>query len=172
MTRLILPDVARFEEWRDLCLEMQTEEDTPHGSGLWEVDAGITEEGLAQHVIVSTRFMDTTRPAPAGKVHATQFWITDDQDVLVGFLHLRHTLNDHLLERGGHIGYGIRPSRRREGHASRALGLGLAALRDLGADRALVTCDDDNVASARTIESQGGVLEDIRMETRRYWIAL
>lgn len=167
-----MPDGARFEEWRDLCLEMQAEEDVPHGSGLWEIEAGITEEGLAQHVIVSTRFMDTTHPAPAGTVHATQYWITDDEDALVGFLHLRHTLNDYLLERGGHIGYGVRPTRRRQGHASHALGLGLAALRDLGADRALVTCDDDNAASARTIESQGGVLEDVRGGTRRYWIAL
>ena len=39
-----------------------------------------------------------------------------------------------------------------------------------GIDRVLVTCDDDNVGSARTIESQGGVLEDIRRGKRRYWI--
>ena len=172
VTRLILPDPARFEEWRDLCTELMAEDEIPHGSGLWAIDAGLTEEGLAQHVILSTRFMDTSVPPPEGLVHATQFWITDDADALVGFLHLRHTLNDFLHERGGHIGYGVRPTRRREGHASRALALGLAALRDLGADRALVTCDDDNAASVRTIESQGGVLEDVRDGTRRYWIAL
>ena len=172
MTRLILPDVHRFEEWRDLCTELLVEADIPHGSGLWEVDAGITEEGLAQHVIVSTRFMDASRPAPDGKVHATQFWITDDDDTLVGFLHMRHTLNDHLLDRGGHVGYGIRPTRRREGHASRALALALDALRGVGVERALVTCDDDNEASARTIISCGGVLEDVRSGTRRYWIDL
>jgi predicted acetyltransferase len=172
VTRLILPDLNRFEEWRDLCTELMTEAEIPHGSGLWEIDAGITEEGLVQHVIASTRFMDTSQPAPEGKVHATQFWITDDDDALVGFLHMRHTLNDFLLERGGHIGYGVRPTRRREGHASRALALGLDALRDLGVDRALVTCEDDNEASARTIESCGGVLEDVRDGARRYWIAL
>ena len=172
MTRLILPDVTRFEDWRDLCNEMMAEDGVPHGSGLWEVDAGITEEGLAQHVAVSTRFMDTSRPAPEGKVHATQFWITDDEDALVGFLHLRHTLNAYLLDRGGHVGYGIRPSHRREGHAKRALALALEVLRDLGVTRALVTCDDDNLGSARTIESCGGVLEDVRDGTRRYWIAM
>ena len=172
MTRLILPDPNRFAEWRDLCLEMQAEDPIPHGSGLWAIDAGITEEGLAQHVAASARYSDTSRPAPEGKVHATQFWITDRDDALVGFLHMRHTLNDYLLDQGGHIGYGVRPARRREGHASRALALGLEQLRALGVERALVTCDDENLGSIRTIASQGGVLEDVRNGTRRYWIAL
>ena len=172
MTRLILPDVTRFADWHDLCTELMLEAEVPHGSGLWEVDAGITEEGLAQHVATSIRYMDTSWPAPAGKVHATQYWITDDDGALVGFLHMRHTLNDYLLDRGGHVGYGIRPTRRREGHARRALALALEALRDLGVDRALVTCDDDNEASARTIRSCGGVLEDVRDGTCRYWIDL
>ncbi|UDY24523.1 GNAT family N-acetyltransferase [Nocardioides sp. Kera G14] len=172
MTRLILPDLTRFEEWRDLLTEMRSETDIPHGSGMWEVDAGITEEGLAQHIIVSAHLMDTSRPAPQGRVHATQFWVTDDEDRLVGFLHMRHELNENLIDRGGHVGYGIRPSRRREGHASAALGLALEHLKALGVDRVLVTCDDDNVASAHTIESQGGVMEDVRNGTRRYWIEL
>ena len=46
----------------------------------------------------------------------------------------------------------------------------------LGIDRVLVTCDDDNVGSIRTIEKNGGVLEnvisgpEIAKATRRYWI--
>jgi predicted acetyltransferase len=36
----------------------------------------------------------------------------------------------------------------------------------------LVTCEETNVASARTIESQGGLLEDVRDGKRRYWIDL
>ena len=88
------------------------------------------------------------------------------------YLHLRHELNEFLLEEGGHIGYSVRPARRREGHASRALALGLreAALR--GVDRVLVTCDVDNHPSARTIERNGGVLDDVRQGKRRYWVDL
>jgi predicted acetyltransferase len=41
----------------------------------------------------------------------------------------------------------------------------------LGVDRVLVTCDEDNLASARTIERGGGVYEDTRNGKRRYWIA-
>ena len=43
-------------------------------------------------------------------------------------------------------------------------------------DRVLLTCDEDNVASALTIERNGGVLEDVRDtdlgRKRRYWISL
>lgn len=172
MTRLILPDPTRFEEWRDLCAELMAEDEIPHGSGLWEVDAGITPAGFAQHLAASARFADLSLPAPAGKVRATQYWIADDEGALVGFAQVRHALNDNLLQSGGHIGYSVRPSRRREGHATRALRRGLDALRDLGLDRALVTCAESNEASARTIESCGGVREDVRDGVRRYWIAL
>ncbi|MFD5230388.1 GNAT family N-acetyltransferase [Streptomyces qaidamensis] len=46
----------------------------------------------------------------------------------------------------------------------------------LGLDRVLLTCDDGNAGSARTIESNGGALEDVRNTEigvkRRYWITL
>jgi predicted acetyltransferase len=52
----------------------------------------------------------------------------------------------------------------------------LPEARALGLQKVLVTCHDDNLASARTIEKAGGVLEDVRDTelglTRRYWIAL
>ncbi len=76
-----------------------------------------------------------------------------------------------------HIGYGIRPSARRRGLASWALGEMLGEARALGLDRVLIPCLADNIASARTIERNGGVLEGIRdnehgRKVRRYWIAL
>ncbi|MFI2707699.1 GNAT family N-acetyltransferase, partial [Nocardioides sp. CER28] len=69
-------------------------------------------------------------------------------------------------------GYSIRPSYRRQGHASRALGLALERAREIGLDRVLITCDEDNLGSARTIESQGGVFESMCGIKRRYWISL
>ena len=112
-------------------------------------------------------------PAP-GRVHATSWWIVEG-DTLLGAIQLRHELNDFLLDAGGHIGYGVRPSARRLGHASWALGEALVRAASLGLDRVLVTCDDDNLASQRTIERNGGVLEDVRDTSigrkRRYWIA-
>jgi predicted acetyltransferase len=81
-----------------------------------------------------------------------------------------------MMQKGGHIGYGIRPSARRQGLASWALGQMLTEAMALGLERVLVVCSDENVASARTIERCGGVLLDIpnteRGTLRRYWIRL
>lgn len=107
-------------------------------------------------------------------VHATYWWIVEDGKV-VGSITLRHRLTDFLLNAGGHIGYSVRPTARKRGLAAWALGRVLTHARERGLDRVLVTCDDSNGASARTIERNGGVLEDIRDtdlgRTRRYWIA-
>ncbi|MER5428274.1 GNAT family N-acetyltransferase [Streptomyces sp. NPDC002588] len=109
------------------------------------------------------------------RVHATHWWIVEG-DTCLGAIDLRHYLNAFLLDVGGHIGYSIRPSHRRRGLASWALGAVLPEARALGLERVLVTCDDDNIGSARSIERNGGVLEDVRTtdtgKKRRYWITL
>ncbi|GAA5118077.1 GNAT family N-acetyltransferase [Alloalcanivorax gelatiniphagus] len=108
-------------------------------------------------------------PRPEWHVPCTTLWWVDGDDYL-GRIAIRHRLNDFLLDVGGHIGYDVRPSRRREGHATAMLRHALPWARDLGIDPALVTCDDDNLGSARVIEAAGGVLEDVRGVKRRYWV--
>lgn len=89
---------------------------------------------------------------------------------------IRHRLNEYLLQFGGNIGYSVRPSQRRKGYATEMLALALEECRKLGLDRALVTCDKTNIGSAKTIQKNGGVLENEVLEgdriTQRYWIAL
>lgn len=96
-------------------------------------------------------------------------------EVVVGRVSVRHRLTQSLTQVGGHIGYGVRPQYRRRGYATTLLRAGLAIARDLGIDRALVTCNDDNVASAAVIERCGGVLENVVQipdagSKRRYWV--
>lgn len=87
---------------------------------------------------------------------------------MIGFLALRHSIDTEFLRtRGGHIGYSIRPAYRRQGHGSRALALALPRARALGLDKVLLTCDERNVGSARTIESQGGVFQNVIDGKRR-----
>jgi predicted acetyltransferase len=85
-------------------------------------------------------------------------------------LALRHRLNDKLLEVAGHIGYDVRPTARRRGHATAMLREALPHAAAIGIDQVLLTCDEDNVGSYKTIESNGGVMEDIRQGKRRYWL--
>lgn len=108
-------------------------------------------------------------PRPAHHVPCTTLWWVDGDEYL-GRLAIRHVLNDFLLDVGGHIGYDVRPTRRREGHAKAMLRQALPWAHGLGVDPALVTCDDDNVGSVRVIEAAGGVLEDVRGDKRRYWV--
>lgn len=171
MTVLSAPDVRLHASWSAAVGEFtDAGEEHMHGSGLWDFDhLDVTEAGcrtIVEHLLAQA---DPATPQPDGRVHCTYYWITED-DEFVGYLALRHALTPWLLEEGGHIGYAVRPSRRGEGHASRALALAVRAAADHGLDRLLLTCDEDNVASRRTIEGAGGEYEDSRNGKRRYWI--
>jgi predicted acetyltransferase len=108
-------------------------------------------------------------PRPPGFVPDTELWWVDGDEFL-GRIGVRHRLTPTLLEAGGHIGYDVRPSARRRGHATRMLGEALAIARELGINPALITCDVDNVGSRTVIERNGGVLEDQRGRMLRFWV--
>lgn len=107
-------------------------------------------------------------------VPATLFLAVDENDRLVGMIDVRHRLNEHLVQFGGNIGYSVHPDFRRRGYASEMLALALKEAKKLGLEKAFVTCDSKNIASARTIQKNGGVLEnevpDEGRITKRYWI--
>jgi len=81
---------------------------------------------------------------------------------IVGRVSIRHSLNSFLERVGGHIGYVVVPEFRRLGYATTILRLSVQIAREkLGIDRILVTCDDDNIGSIRTIEKNGGILDNV-----------
>ena len=104
-------------------------------------------------------------------------WLVDGE-TFIGETGIRYRLNDWLIKIGGHVGYGIRPKFQRRGYGKLILKLALERLGAAGIDRALVTCYDHNIASARVIEANGGVLENVIDDprgggkSRRYWIDL
>jgi predicted acetyltransferase len=111
----------------------------------------------------------------SGRVPASEFWLIND-DEFIGRLSLRHELNEYLLKIGGHIGYEIRPSKRKQGYGTEILRLGLETAKEIGVHRVLVTCDENNIGSKKIIEHNGGIFENaIEIEgdpvkKLRYWI--
>ncbi len=113
---------------------------------------------------------------PEGFVPASTFWLVDDSDQIVAVSHLRHELTDFLLTFGGHIGFGVRPSARRKGYATKILGQTLLEAKKLAIRKVLVTCDKANTGSVKAITKNGGVLdaeeymEEHACVVQRYWI--
>lgn len=103
---------------------------------------------------------------PADFVPHSTYWLVEHGEV-VGVSSLRHRLTGKLLEEGGHVGYGIRPSKRGRGLGKAILGLTLREAARRGIDRALITCAKANAASAAVIAAQGGILESEAFVERR-----
>jgi len=112
---------------------------------------------------------------PPGRVRSA-FLVAEVAGAIVGRSSVRFELNEFLAHEGGHIGYCVLPEHRRRGHATEILRQSLAIARAGGVERALITCDDNNVGSATVIERCGGVLESVvtppdgAAPFRRYWI--
>jgi len=147
-----------------------------HAIGEWNV----TPDAFA------ARFDDMLREIAAAKDPATappgvlpfeDYWLMDE-DVWIGLLTLRPQINEQYLHSGGHIGYVIRPSKRRSGYGTAILRLGLEKARTRGLQRVLLTCDETNLGSRKIIEANGGQLENaVAVEGQsalklRYWINL
>lgn len=143
------------------------------GAGVHDGDDVFTPEGFAR--FVDSLVAAEVTPRRPGLVTDTYRWIVEGGDYC-GSVSFRHELTDYLRDFGGHVGYGIRPSKRGRGLATWALARTVDLARERGYERILVICDDENPASARVIEKNGGVLEDLRrngeQRLRRYWIAL
>ena len=169
MPRLIAPDVSYHASW----LEGSAEFDGAHRDGAgaedWPLEELEDDQSFLRFVDALVNDARPESPRKPGYVPCTYLWIVDG-DTFLGSLAIRHELNDFLLNQGGHIGYSVRPSARRRGHAAAALANALPIARELGIARILLTCDEDNAGSRATIEKNGGVYEDSRNGKRRYWI--
>ncbi|MBQ9328106.1 MAG: GNAT family N-acetyltransferase [Solobacterium sp.] len=120
--------------------------------------------------------LDETEPGEGIIPGSTYFCLDTKRDRIVGAVNIRHYLNEQLLLDGGHIGDGIRPSERRKGYATKMIELALEKCRELNIHNVLMVCDKDNIGSAKSIQNNGGVLENEVMVdgtiVQRYWINL
>ena len=113
----------------------------------------------------------------ANRVPSSQF-LSFEKGELIGFVNIRHRLNPELLLESGHIGYSVHPNKRRQGYATKQLQLSLVEAQKLGLKKVLITCDKENIGSAKTIQKVGGVLENEVVSSnsgeivQRYWVEI
>ncbi|MGK5496356.1 GNAT family N-acetyltransferase [Streptomyces sp. URMC 125] len=177
MPELITPDVRVHASFVEAMEEFAAEgRGTPEDGTMvgrdilvWR-DRWRGPEAFAEYVAAVRADAGEDAPRPAGHVPCTTLWWVDGVTYL-GRIAIRHRLNTFLLDYGGHIGYDVRASARRRGHATAMLRAALPVVRSLGIDPVLITCDDTNTASHRVIEKCGGVFEDQRGKKLRYWVA-
>jgi RimJ/RimL family protein N-acetyltransferase len=158
MTGLTIPEATWHSSWLEAHREW--------GPGLHEDGFGLL---TSDDVTSIPGFVSWLRQLSDDK-QCTYWWITEVDQVLGGIA-LRHASHP-LIPRAGHIGYGIRPSARRRGLATWAVGQVVARAHMLGMNQVMAVCASNNTASIKTLEHQGGVLDQTAHENavRRYWI--
>ncbi len=163
------PSLKLVNSYLEFIAEMKN-----RGEKIWELS--IPAEAESPELFIDRLTAEKADPEKS-LVPETRYWATIDHQV-VGKIGLRHELNENLAEFGGHIGYEVRPSFRQKGIAKEILKRVLQTPKAKEIGKLLLTCSPDNIASIKTILSNGGVLtntayvEKWQRYTSYYWINL
>jgi len=101
--------------------------------------------------------------------------IRESDNKIVGTINVRWNLSEEMLQFGGHIGYGIRPTERRKGYNKINLYLGMIEAKKVGLEKVMLDCDVNNLGSDKTLKALGGKLERTEIDpsdgilTNVYW---
>ena len=169
MPKLVLPHIDYKDSFLKALGEFQNE-------GLWlDLDQDFLTHSF-EDFVEEFQMHSKGRRLPLGYVPHTTFWILNDNDEFAGQIDLRHRINEALRKYGGHIGYEISPSNRQKGLATFALDEVLKRAKNMGLEKVLITCDNDNIASQKLIKNVGGILKEeisqFGIITQCYWVEL
>lgn len=166
---LVKPSLNLQEEYLDFYQEWKRSGETMVP---WVISKDPADfQGMVQFLLDN----EQGKQLQAGWVPDSTFWLVTANHKVVGAVNIRHRLTEKLLQSGGHIGYGIRPTERRNGYATVLLSLALEKAKALGINKVLVVCDEGNVASEKTILKNGGIQDSSYVEEsgnviKRFWI--
>lgn len=166
---LKFPTMKEKEDWLNYVKE--TKEDNPAATPGGFNDQTIYEEWLNKKINEHNSI-----DLEPGRVPSSFYFLMDGNRIL-GSTSIRHSIDSEMLRRfGGHIGYNIRPSERRKGYATKMLNLALKKCEELGLEDVMVTCKEENIGSAKTIENNCGILREVvfvpeeNCNFKKYWI--
>ncbi|HUP87458.1 MAG TPA: GNAT family N-acetyltransferase [Acidimicrobiales bacterium] len=166
MPALVPPDPALHPSFSEAVAEFLAEGVNPDHYRAELRDRPSFDEWL---LVLADEGRPDAKPRFEGWVPQTTLWWIEGEEYL-GRVAIRHRLSEPLLRFGGHIGYDVRPSARRRGHATAMLAASLPIARELGIESALVTCDHDNIGSRKVIEANGGEPDVPNSVKLRYWV--
>lgn len=155
--KLVFPTIEYKEKAIEFIQEFYDNNSEINGSG--SLDSFLqdsTYEEWLKKVLSDIDIANIQKPrVPA----LTYFYVREEDDFVVGMVNIRLSLNDFLRNECGHIGYCIRPCERRKKHATRMLSSALEVCNTIGIKEVLVSCDKENIASAKVIQNCGGKLK-------------
>jgi predicted acetyltransferase len=173
MLKLEFPAEHHKRAWIDICKEFRSNGEKIKPGGL-HLKRSLDEYDSFLKKTIENRLGENLEN---DRVHATLYFLIDEdnKNEILGAVQIRHELNEGFFNTGGHIGYGVRPSKRNAGYASKMLGLALLECKNMGMDKVLVTCNKDNIFSKKVIIKNGGIFENEFSEDNgnivlRYWI--
>ena len=166
---LVLPDVRYKDSYLAALREL-------HAEGRPTDSVVLKPEDDFEAFIEKLKSQSRGENLPKGFIAHTEYWLVDNGEY-IGGLDIRHTLTEHLRNIGGHIGYTIRPSKRKQGYGKLILKLGLEKAKEMRIEKVLLTCDVDNIGSRKIIEGNGGVFENTvpnagHPDKARFWFDL
>ncbi len=173
MVELLKPSIEYKQSFIEAMKEFQSKEQSCSHISMRDASVNIPEiESDFPAFVEKLLNVEKGIGIPENYVPATELWLVDGNE-FIGGVSIRHRLNEHLLKIGGHIGYSIRPSKRKLGYGTKILELAIPFAKKLGIEKILITCDDDNIGSQKIIQKNHGVLEAV-IETdglvnSRYW---
>lgn len=171
---LIKPTMDYAEDimqYRKEFLEFNPDEDMGGSGNLRDCET-------AQQWIDYVEALRNRETCPQGLVDSdTSIAVRTSDNKIVGIIDFRHHINQPVLGLwGGHIGYCVRPCERRKGYAKEMLRLNLIKCKNYGLDKVMITCNENNIASERTILANGGKYEktvwseQLSAYVKRFWV--
>ena len=156
--KLVFPRIEYKEKAIDYIKEFHEYGSEIHGSG--SLDRFLKESTYEKWLEKLLNYIDIAN-VPKSKVPGlTYFYVRKEDDRIIGMVNIRLALNDYLRKEGGHIGYSVRPTERRNHYGTDMLTQALDVCGTIGINEVLVSCDKKNTASAGVIRKCDGLLKD------------